>query len=93
MNLRRSLYPVFMVFLLVPSAHGQEAVRDLTGSEPQNKFLTPNQLDRWLFEGEKGEAIIAHLVSKEFDPILELARTGTKEEKPSPKLLIASEIS
>ena len=80
MNLRRSLYPLVMVFLLVPSAHGQEQVRDLTGSE-QSKFLTPGQLDRWVFEGEKGETIIAHVVSKEFDPILELARTGAKEDK------------
>ena len=43
-------------------------MRDLGGSGQHNKFLTQNQLDRWLFEGEKGETIIAHLASKEFDP-------------------------
>src|SRR5262245_12029110 len=82
MSLSRWLYPLCMMFLFVPSALGQDSVRDLTGSAPQNKFLTPNQLDRWLFEGDKGEAIIAHVESKEFDPVLELARTGAKAEKP-----------
>lgn len=81
MNLRRSMYPQFMVFLLIPAARGQEGVRDLTGSAAKNKFLTSNHLDRWVFAGEKGEAIIAHVVSENFDPILELARTGTTEKK------------
>ena len=62
------------------SARAQESVRDLSGPGQYSKFLTPNQLDRWVFDGEKGETIIAHVVSKEFDPILELARTGAKDD-------------
>ncbi len=58
----------------------QESVRDLSGPGQHGKFLTPGQLDRWVFEGEKGETIIAHVVSTEFDPVLELARTGAKDD-------------
>jgi hypothetical protein len=81
MNARTWLLALIVIPLLALPARAQEGVRDLTGAQ-NSKFLTPNQLDRWLFEGEKGETIIAHLVSKDFDPILELARTGAKEEKP-----------
>jgi hypothetical protein len=61
-------------------ARAQESVRDLRGPGQYGAFLTPGQLDRWVFEGEKGETIIAHVVSREFDPILELARTGAKDD-------------
>ena len=81
MNPRLWLLPLFVLPLLAAPARAQEGVRDLTGSGQHSKFLTPNQLDRWLFEGEKGETVIAHVASKEFDPILELARTGAKEDK------------
>src|SRR5688572_18939276 len=81
MNARTWLLALIALPLLAFPARAQEGVRDLTGAQ-NSKFLTPNQLDRWLFEGEKGETIIAHLVSKDFDPILGLARTGAKEEKP-----------
>jgi hypothetical protein len=64
-----------------PVTHAQESVRDLTGAQ-NSKFLTPNQLDRWLFEGEKGETIIAHVASKDFDPILGIARADVKDDKP-----------
>lgn len=82
MTARPWLLPLLVIPLLDLPAGAQEGVRDLTGSGQQSKFLTPNQLDRWLFEGEKGETVIAHLISKEFDPILELGRTAAKEEKP-----------
>lgn len=82
MNARTWLPPLLVLALLTPTADAQESVRDLTGTAPQSKFLTPNQLDRWLFEGEKGETIIAHVATKDFDPILELARTDAKDEKP-----------
>src|ERR1700740_657767 len=67
--------------LLVVPARAQESVRDLGGPGQHSKFLTPGQLDRWVFEGEKGETIIAHVASREFDPILELARTGEKDDQ------------
>jgi hypothetical protein len=81
MNARTWLLALIVIPLLAPPARAQEGVRDLSGAQ-NNKFLTPNQLDRWLFDGEKGETIIAHLASKDFDPILELSRTAAKEEKP-----------
>ena len=78
----RYLLPLILAVAMFASpAVGQESIRDLTGAAPQNKHLTPNQLDRWLFEGEKGETVVAHVASKEFDPILELAVGGVKEGK------------
>src|SRR5271168_2741473 len=74
---------LIVLSLFAGSAHTQESVRALQkGSRQYDKFLTANQVDRWLFEGEKGETLIAHVASREFDPILELVQTtGTKEEK------------
>src|SRR5215470_9954036 len=77
------LWPLLIALVLpAGTARAQESIRKLTGPGGHTAFLTPNQLDRWLFEGEKGETIIAHVSSKEFDPILELARQGAKEDKP-----------
>jgi hypothetical protein len=59
----------------------QENVRGLEGPGKYTKYLTAGQLDSWTFEGEKGETIIAHVASNEFDPILELAAKGEKEDK------------
>jgi hypothetical protein len=67
--------------LTCPAALAQEGTRDLTAAQ-NSKFLTANQLDRWLFEGEKGEVVIAHVASKDFDPVLGLARTAAKDDKP-----------
>lgn len=70
------LLPLFAV-----AARAQETEREIDAPGQHNKFLTANQLDRWSFEGEKDETVIARVVSKEFDPILELARTGEKDDK------------
>jgi hypothetical protein len=80
--MRAKVWLLFIVFpLLAVPAGAQESVRDLGGPGHYDKFLTPNQVDRWLFEGEKGETIIAHVASKQFDPILELTQTKAKEDK------------
>jgi hypothetical protein len=73
--------PLLVLSLLAVPAHAQESVRDLSGPGQHNKFLTPGQMDRWLFDGEKGETLIVHVVTREFDPVLELAKAGTKEEE------------
>jgi hypothetical protein len=75
-----------VVLLLAVAAPAQESVRDLRGPGQFGAFLTPGQLDRWVFEGEKGETIVAHVFTKEFDPILELARSGAKDDD---KVLLA----
>src|SRR5262249_38309941 len=76
------VWPLLLVLpLLAVPTRAQESVRDLSGPGQYSKFLTPGQLDRWLFEGEKGETIIAHVTTREFDPILELARGGAKDDK------------
>lgn len=79
--LLRSSAVLVAVLLTFPAAPAQEGVSDLTAVQ-NSKFLTQNQLDRWLFEGEQGETVIAHVASKDFDPILGLARTGAKDDKP-----------
>jgi hypothetical protein len=76
------LGPLLLALSLVAApARAQESVRDLKGPGQYSKFLTHGQLDRWVFDGEKGETIIAHVASREFDPILELARTADPEDK------------
>jgi hypothetical protein len=76
------LWTMLLTFLLLPAAAlGQETVRSLEGSGPNTKYLTPGQLDSWLFQGEKGETIIAHVATREFDSILELAARGDPEDK------------
>jgi hypothetical protein len=79
------MWPLLIVLCLVlcwlaVPVRAQESVRDLSGPGQYSKFLTPGQLDRWVFEGEKGETIIAHVASPQFDPILELAKTGGKDD-------------
>lgn len=76
------MWPLLVVLcLLVVPARAQESVRDLSDPGQYSKFLSSGQLDRWVFEGEKGETIIAHVDSKEFDPVLELAKAGAKDDK------------
>jgi hypothetical protein len=79
MNVKTKSLLMVLALCAVP-AHAQESVRELRGPGQFNKFLTHGQLDRWVFEGEKGETIIAHVASREFDPILELARAGEKDD-------------
>src|SRR5215211_1222856 len=76
------LYPFVIVLALLPAAvAAQESDRTLKGSGPTGAFLTPGQIDRWFFDGEKGETIVVHVASKEFDPLLGLVKTvGKKDE-------------
>ena len=62
-------------------AVAQESVRQIEGTGQFDKYLTPGLLDCWIIEGEKGETVIAHVSTKQFDPILELAVPGEKEDK------------
>lgn len=74
---------MFFVVIFVVScvSIAQESVRDLPNqAQPNTKFLTPGQVDSWIFTGKKGETIIAHVTTNEFDPILELATKGEKED-------------
>ena len=77
----RSCLGLLVISFAAAVAWAQGSVSDLS-KEQNSKFLTPNQLDRWLFEGEKGETIIVHVETRDFDPILGLARRDAKDEKP-----------
>ena len=63
------------------AAVAQEGVRKVEGAGQFDKYLTPGHLDRWIIQGEKGETLIAHLSSQQFDPILELAVPGEKDDR------------
>lgn len=76
-----NLLSLIVVLLLLVPAHAQESVRNLESPGQHTKFLTHNQMDRWLFEGKEGETVIAHVVSGEFDPILGLAQADAKEDE------------
>ncbi len=76
------LWSLVIVLSLVPvPSRAQESVRKLDGHGQSGAFLTPGQIDRWIFDGDKGETIIAHIVSKEFDPLLGLAKTAGKADE------------
>src|SRR5262245_8891109 len=70
-----------VVFPANVAVRAEESVRDLGGVGEHCKVLTPGQLDRWGFDGEKGETIISRVVSTEFDPTLELAKADGKDDK------------
>ena len=70
---------VILTFLTITVA-AQETVRQVEGPGKFTKYLTPGLVDSWIIEGEKGETIIAHVNSKEFDPVLELAMKGEPED-------------
>ncbi len=75
------LWPLVILLALLPlPVRAQESIRKLEG-QGAGAFLTPGQIDRWIFDGEKGETIIVHVVSKEFDPLLGLARTVGKADQ------------
>jgi hypothetical protein len=70
-----------IVFYACTATVAQEGVRKVEGAGQFDKYLTPGQLDRWIFQGKKGETVIACVSSKEFDPTLELAVPGEKEDR------------
>jgi hypothetical protein len=80
MNMRTCTTLVAFLFLPV-AVFAQESVRKLEGAGDHTKYLTPGQLDEWIFDGEKGETIIVHVATKEFDSILGLAVKGEKQDK------------
>lgn len=80
--MRAKLFPVVLLLTSLPfQAQGQESDRNLKGSGQSGAFLTPGQIDRWFFDGEKGETLIVHVSSKEFDPLLGLVRTAGKKDE------------
>lgn len=76
----RMLLLVIMLALSPVAGFAQESVRPLKGTGQFGAFLTPGQIDRWIFDGEKGETIIVHVVTKEFDPLLGLSQTIGKDQ-------------
>jgi len=80
MNAKTCSLLIVLSLSAVP-ARAQLSVHDLRSPGKHGAFLTPGQIDRWVFDGEKGETIIAHVISNEFDPILELSRTEKTDDK------------
>ena len=78
----KKLSLLITLLVLTASVLAQETHRDLEGPGQYTKFLTPAQLDTWSFEGKAGETVVAFVSSKEFDPVLELAKKGAPPDKP-----------
>src|SRR5262249_18608658 len=75
-------YAVFAAILFLPlAAYAQENVTALRGAGQFTKHLTPNEVDEWVFDGEKDETVIAHVATRDFDSILGLHDRTTAEEK------------
>ena len=72
----------FAIFVICSiTTFAQEGTRSIEGTGQFNKYLTPGLLDRWVIEGKKGETVIAHVSTDEFDPVLELAIPGEGEKE------------
>jgi hypothetical protein len=56
----------------------QESQRSVEAPGTFTKYLSPDQVDTWSFEGHKDEVVIAHVQSEEFDPTVAVA---TKDGK------------
>jgi len=82
------ILPLIYILLGGGWVSGQESVRELMPEMARSgrdgmisKYLTPGMIDRWLFEGAKGEILVVYVTTNEFDPTLELAReTETEDE-------------
>lgn len=77
----KSIMTLTVWLLLGAGALAQESNRKIEGAGAFTKHLTPGQLDTWTLEGKAGETLIAHVSTREFDPVLELATPGGKEDK------------
>ncbi|MEK6237126.1 MAG: hypothetical protein N2C14_20650, partial [Planctomycetales bacterium] len=66
--------------LLAVAAMGQGSTRQVSAPGEFAKYLTPDQIDSWILEGKQGETIIAHVATREFDPVLQLTRPRINED-------------
>jgi len=78
----KALLSCLVVGLWTTALFAQETHRDLEGPGQHTKFLTPGLLDTWSFTAKSGETVVAYVSSKEFDPVLELAKKGAPPDKP-----------
>ena len=80
---------IILVFLLSASTsqlfastpRRQEAVRDLNNANHTAKFLSPGEVDSWLFDGKKNETVIVNVSTAQFDPVIGLAKINGESEK------------
>ena len=77
----KTVAALFALMLFAAVALGQETTRRVDAPGEFDKFLTPGLLDNWIIQGEKGETIIVHVSSREFDPVLKLAAKGDVDDK------------
>lgn len=90
MKARNWPFVVACVWFAAGPTDAQETVRPLPAAKKApahdksndiNSFLSLNQRDQWVFDGEKDEVIVVHVFSKEFDPILDLAKTEKVDDR------------
>lgn len=59
----------------------QEAVRDLNDASQAAKYLTPGEIDSWVFDGTKNETLVVRVSTQQFDPVIGLARVDGNSEQ------------
>lgn len=52
----------------------QETVTNLDQPGTFNKYLTPSMVDRWVFQGQQGQLVLARVETREFDATLKLVQ-------------------
>jgi hypothetical protein len=73
--------PLVLLALCWATTDAQETTRQVDGSGTFTKYLTPGLQDSWVINGAKGETIIAHVSTKEYDPILKLATSPDGQDQ------------
>ena len=74
------------LLLIAGLAAAQEDTRRLERTGEHTKHLTPNQVDSWIFQAEKGEVVTARVQTRDFDAVVKLVdASGTVlEERDDP---------
>ncbi len=72
-------------FMIASTLFAQGSLRNANDTKRSSKFLTPGEVDRWVFDGTKHEVIYVDVSSGQFDPVLELASIEESSKSNLPK--------
>ena len=70
----RSLLTLLLLLLSVTALVAQDNITHVYNFGAKTKNLTQNEVDIWILQAKKGEILIVHVDSGEFDPVLQLVR-------------------
>ena len=84
--MKRTICLGLLLLLIAGLVAAQEDTRRLEHTGEHTKHLTPNQVDSWIFQAQKGEVVTARVQTREFDAVVKLVDgSGTVlEERDDP---------